>query len=64
VLPSIYKPKFNQNYIDMEATLNYRFQRRSKNYFDWLLYTIKSEKYFEAQSQIVTSDSYGLKLSL
>ncbi|WP_188606037.1 hypothetical protein [Aquaticitalea lipolytica] len=48
----------------MEATLNYRFQRRSKNYFDWLLYTIKSEKYFEAQSQIVTSDSYGLKLSL
>ena len=48
----------------MEATLNYRFQRRSKNYFDWLLYTIKSEKYFEAQSQIVTSDRYGLKLSL
>ena len=38
----------------METTLNYRFQRQSKNYFEWLLYTIKSEKYHEAESQIVS----------
>gem|GEM_PF-2272944 len=37
----------------METTLNYRFKRQSKNYFEWLLYTIKSEKYHEAESQIV-----------
>lgn len=37
----------------METSLNYNFQRQSKNYFEWLLYTIKSEKYHEAESQIV-----------
>lgn len=47
----------------MESKLSYRFKRRSTNYFDWLLNTIKSEKYHEAESQIVTSDGYGLKLS-
>ncbi|MEO9076424.1 MAG: hypothetical protein ABI263_03905 [Gelidibacter sp.] len=37
----------------METTLRYKFKRRSQNYFDWLLYTIKSEKYHLAESQIV-----------
>lgn len=37
----------------METTLPYHFKRRSSNYFDWLLNTIKSEKYYEAESQIV-----------
>ncbi len=50
--------------MDMETTLNYRFHRRSKNYFDWLLNTIKSEKYHQAECQIVTSDNTGLRLSL
>ncbi|MEO5789267.1 MAG: hypothetical protein ACOH2D_10140 [Gelidibacter sp.] len=36
----------------METTLRYNFTRRSQNYFDWLLYTIKSEKYHLAESQI------------
>ena len=36
----------------METTLRYKFTRRSKNYFDWLIYTIKSEKYYLAESQI------------
>lgn len=36
----------------METNLSYNFTRRSKSYFDWLLYTIKSEKYFMAESQI------------
>lgn len=37
----------------METTLPYNFTRRSQNYFDWLLNTIKSEKYHLAESQIV-----------
>ncbi|SDB67444.1 hypothetical protein SAMN03097699_3387 [Flavobacteriaceae bacterium MAR_2010_188] len=37
----------------METTLNYRFERKSQNFFEWLCYTIKSERYFEAESQIV-----------
>lgn len=36
----------------METTLPYNFQRKSENYFDWLLNTIKSENYFQADSQI------------
>ncbi len=48
----------------METTLPYHFKRQSKNYFEWLLYTIKSEKYHEADSQIVTHDKSGLKLSI
>ncbi|MEZ4802322.1 MAG: hypothetical protein R2797_06080 [Gelidibacter sp.] len=38
----------------METTLPYHFKRRSNNYFDWLLNTIQSEKYHEAESIIVT----------
>jgi hypothetical protein len=43
------------NLIDtiMESTLPYRFKRQSDNFFDWLLNTVKSEKYHEADSQIV-----------
>ncbi|HNQ27775.1 MAG TPA: hypothetical protein PKL92_07640 [Aquaticitalea sp.] len=37
----------------METTLSYRFERRSDNFFDWMLNTIKSEKYHLADSQIV-----------
>ncbi|WP_171971880.1 hypothetical protein [Mangrovimonas sp. DI 80] len=37
----------------MEQALPYRFKRRSKNHFDWLLNVIKSEKYHEAESIIV-----------
>lgn len=37
----------------METALQYNFTRRSQNYFDWLIYTIKSEKYYLAESQIV-----------
>ena len=38
----------------MEATLNYSFRRKSENYFDWLLNIIKSEKYYEADSFIIS----------
>lgn len=48
----------------MESTLNYRFKRQSENYFDWLLNTIKSEKYHQAEGQIVHRDATGLKLVL
>lgn len=37
----------------METTLPYHFKRQSDNFFDWLSNTIKSEKYHEAESQIV-----------
>lgn len=37
----------------METTLRYNFTRRSQNYFDWLINTIKSEKYYMVESQIV-----------
>ena len=37
----------------METTLHYKFKRQSKNYFDWLIHTIKSEKYYLAEGQIV-----------
>lgn len=38
----------------METTLSYRFERRSDNFFDWMLNTIKSEKYHQTESQIIT----------
>lgn len=31
----------------METTLTYRFRRQTKNHLDWLLYIVKSERYFE-----------------
>lgn len=40
----------------MESTLNYKFKRQSKNHLEWLLNTIKSERYFQAESYIVTAD--------
>lgn len=39
----------------MKTTLNYTFERRTNNHFEWLLTVIKSEKYFEADSLIMTS---------
>ncbi len=41
----------------MEATLTYSFNRKSENHFDWLLNIVKSEKYYEADSQIVSLKS-------
>ena len=38
----------------MGATLHYRFERRSKNYLDWLINTIKSERYSECEAIIVS----------
>ncbi|MGJ5641764.1 hypothetical protein [Formosa sp. S-31] len=38
----------------MDQILRYRFQRRSKNHYDWLLNIIKSEKYFQAEGMIVS----------
>ncbi|WP_157809602.1 hypothetical protein [Ulvibacter sp. MAR_2010_11] len=40
----------------MEKALNYPFQRRSANYFEWLYEVIKSEKYFQADSVIVSKE--------
>lgn len=42
----------------MENSLRYKFTRRSKNYFEWLIYTIKSEKYYLAESQIKTPNEF------
>jgi hypothetical protein len=36
----------------MEAKLQYDFKRQSKNYIDWLLYFVKSEKYYEMDGYI------------
>ncbi len=38
----------------MEQILRYRFKRRSKNHYDWLLNIIKSEKYYQAEGMIVS----------
>ncbi|MBW2936528.1 hypothetical protein KXJ69_00325 [Aureisphaera sp. CAU 1614] len=45
----------------MGATLHYRFERRSKNYFDWLLNTIKSERYYQSEAMIVNVSKPTLK---
>lgn len=45
----------------MGATLHYRFERRSKNYFDWLLYTVKSQRYYETEAIIVPASKPALK---
>ncbi len=37
----------------MIQVLPYRFKRRSKNHFDWMLNVIKSESYFKADSIIL-----------
>ncbi|WP_194768488.1 hypothetical protein [Tamlana sp. I1] len=39
----------------MKSTLKYKFKRRSKNYLDWLVYTVKSEKYYLAEGCIMNS---------
>ena len=48
----------------MGATLHYRFERRSKNYLDWLINTIKSERYSECEAIIVTESSSRSQISL
>lgn len=45
--------QINLKVMIMEATLNYSFNRKSENHLDWLLNTIKSVKYYEADSYIV-----------
>ena len=45
----------------MEKSLNYKFNRRSENYFDWLYYVVNSQKFYEADAVIVMkeiSDTY------
>ena len=40
----------------MEKSLNYQFDRRSENYFDWLYYVIRSENFYKADAVIVMKD--------
>lgn len=37
----------------MKTTLNYSFKRQSENHLDWLINTIKSERYYEIEATIV-----------
>lgn len=37
----------------METTLKYKFKRQSENYLDWLVNTVKSEKYYLAEGCII-----------
>ncbi|HRV54307.1 MAG: hypothetical protein R2802_13285 [Flavobacteriaceae bacterium] len=37
----------------MQNALNYRFERKSKNFLDWLVYTVRSEKYHQVEGFIV-----------
>ncbi|MBU2951572.1 hypothetical protein KO493_12770 [Tamlana agarivorans] len=39
----------------MESNLKYKFKRRSKSYLDWLVYTVKSEKYYLAEGCIMNN---------
>ncbi|WP_274475779.1 hypothetical protein [Mangrovimonas aestuarii] len=41
----------------MENVLNYRFRRRSKNYYDWMLNIIKSEKYHQTEAMIADNST-------
>jgi len=38
----------------MEANLNYKFNRKSENFLDWLMNIIKSEKYYQAEGEILS----------
>jgi len=40
----------------MGKALNYRFERRSKSYLEWLYEVIKSEYYFQSESMIVPAE--------
>lgn len=40
----------------MERALNYPFKRKSTSFLDWLHDYVKSEKYFEVDSMIVTPE--------
>lgn len=37
----------------MEKTLKYPFKRQSKNYLDWLVNTVKSEKYYLTEGYVI-----------
>ena len=41
--------------MKMEVALNYKFKRRSTNYFEWLHEVVKSENYFQVDSMIIVS---------
>lgn len=45
----------------MEAKLNYNFKRQSKNYLDWLVNFIKSEKYYQMEACII--DKNGMLIN-
>ncbi len=36
----------------MESTLTYPFERKSENYLDWLMNTIRSQNYYMAEVNI------------
>ena len=42
----------------MEKTLNYPFERRSKNFMEWLHDTIKSENYFKTDAVILADEQF------
>ncbi|WP_147437260.1 hypothetical protein [Ulvibacter antarcticus] len=50
------------NVKKMEKELNYPFNRRSENYFDWLYHVIRSEKYYQADAVIVMNDINSIYL--
>jgi hypothetical protein len=37
----------------MKSTLNYNFERQSKNHLDWLLNIVQSEKYYLDEGSII-----------
>ena len=40
----------------MEKALNYKFKRRSTNYYEWLYYVINSEKFNQADAIEIIED--------
>ncbi|WP_168796602.1 hypothetical protein [Cognatitamlana onchidii] len=37
----------------MKATLKYKFKRQSNNFLEWLVYTVKSEKYYLSEGSAI-----------
>lgn len=41
----------------MEKVLNYKFKRRTNNHYEWLYEVVKSEKFYQAESLILSKDT-------
>lgn len=56
--PKSYTIKFTSAFksIKMERALNYKFKRRSTNYYEWLYYVIDSEKFNQADAIVIMED--------